>query len=517
MRKRLKPIFGTRFLVAALLSLVTAIAVGLLVSARPAVGAFPGANGKIAFTSGRDGTSEIYVMNADGSGQTRLTNTPGAAAPAWSPDGEKIAFMSSDGVNPSSTEIYVMDADGADQTRLTNNTVGDDAPAWSPDGTKIAFHRGCGTRCVEIWVMDADGMNQAVLVADTAPDVPYYFRPAWSPDGTEIALSRSQSNTNIEICIVSAADGSFLRCTANGVNSRLADWSPDGTKLAFDRGPAGSANVYVMNRDLSGQMQLTTDGVSESAAWSPEGTKIVFEKFAPSQFDIWVMNANGSGQTNLTPGTLGTGGATGYDYAPSWQPDPDPPTIDIDSPADGGTYLLNAVVASSYTCDDPATGVVTCAGPVASGADFSTSPVGPHAFTVNAGDAAGNTAQATSNYTVVYDFAGFFPPVDNTPVFNMVKAGSAIPVKFSLGGDQGLGIFATGYPKSQPIPCDASATYDGIEETVTAGSSSLSYDATTDRYHYVWKTDKAWANTCRQLVVKLIDGTIHQANFTFKK
>jgi predicted extracellular nuclease len=116
-----------------------------------------------------------------------------------------------------------------------------------------------------------------------------------------------------------------------------------------------------------------------------------------------------------------------------------------------------------------------------------------------------------------YNFNGFFPPVDNLPTFNSVKAGQAVPVKFSLSGDQGLNIFATGYPKSEMIACNSTASVDGVEQTVTAGNSSLSYDPTTDTYTYVWKTDKAWANTCRQLVVKLNDGTSHRANFTFTK
>ncbi len=115
-----------------------------------------------------------------------------------------------------------------------------------------------------------------------------------------------------------------------------------------------------------------------------------------------------------------------------------------------------------------------------------------------------------------YDFAGFFSPVDNPPVFNSAKAGSAVPVKFSLGGDQGLGIFATGYPRSQGIGCDTSARSDTIEETVTAGSSSLSYDPIADQYVYVWKSAKAWAGTCRQLIVRLNDLTEHVANFRFK-
>ena len=120
----------------------------------------------------------------------------------------------------------------------------------------------------------------------------------------------------------------------------------------------------------------------------------------------------------------------------------------------------------------------------------------------------------SQSYTVVYSFDGFYSPVDKLPTLNAANAGRAIPVKFSLGGDQGLAIFAVGYPKSQKVYCDSSATIDMVEETVTAGSSSLSY--VDGQYHYVWKTDKAWFGTCRQLIVKLNDGSAHVANFKFK-
>jgi hypothetical protein len=116
-----------------------------------------------------------------------------------------------------------------------------------------------------------------------------------------------------------------------------------------------------------------------------------------------------------------------------------------------------------------------------------------------------------------YKFTGFFQPVDNLPTVNTVNAGRAVPVKFSLGGNQGLNILAAGYPLSTQIACNTLATLDQIEQTVTAGSSSLSYDTTSDQYTYVWKTDKSWAGSCRQLTVKLNDGTSHQANLEFKK
>jgi len=122
----------------------------------------------------------------------------------------------------------------------------------------------------------------------------------------------------------------------------------------------------------------------------------------------------------------------------------------------------------------------------------------------------------TDDISVIYNWTGFFRPVDND-VLNVAKAGRAIPVKFSLSGSQGLDIFESGYPKSVTIDCESAALGDTIEETVNAGGSSLNYDATVDQYIYVWKTDKAWAGTCRQLVVKLIDGTFHQADFNFTK
>jgi hypothetical protein len=119
-------------------------------------------------------------------------------------------------------------------------------------------------------------------------------------------------------------------------------------------------------------------------------------------------------------------------------------------------------------------------------------------------------------YSRLYDFSGFFAPVDNLPTVNAIKAGRAVPVSFSLGGDHGLNIFAAGSPSSQRITCDSNAPLSDVELTTTAGGSALTYDAATDSYTYVWKTDKAWAGTCRQLVVQLVDGSFHLASFRMK-
>ena len=133
--------------------------------------------------------------------------------------------------------------------------------------------------------------------------------------------------------------------------------------------------------------------------------------------------------------------------------------------------------------------------------------VGTTTVTLHVKDALNNEATCTATLTVNYSFTGFFPPVDNTPVLNRVKAGSAIPVKFSLGCNQGLNIMFAGYPVSNTMACDSHDPVDVIEETVNAGGSSLTYDPVANQYIYVWKTDKSWAGTCRLLTVKLADGT----------
>jgi hypothetical protein len=153
----------------------------------------------------------------------------------------------------------------------------------------------------------------------------------------------------------------------------------------------------------------------------------------------------------------------------------------------------------------------TCTGPAHVYSTF-----GAYTITIRVTDKDGGTGSNTTTHVVIFNWSGFFQPVDNLPVFNQVKAGSAIPVMFGLGGNKGLNIFAAGYPQSKKIACDSSAPLDDIEQTVTAGGSSLSYDPLANLYNYVWKTDKSWAGTCRQLIVKLIDGTFQYANFKFK-
>ncbi len=115
-----------------------------------------------------------------------------------------------------------------------------------------------------------------------------------------------------------------------------------------------------------------------------------------------------------------------------------------------------------------------------------------------------------------YSFSGFFHPVNNVPVVNVAKAGSAVPIKFSLGGDHGLNVMTAGYPASQPVACAGGQPLDEIEQTISASASGLSYNPASGQYIYVWKTSKAWAGTCRTLVVLLNDATRRVASFQFR-
>jgi Tol biopolymer transport system component len=291
------------FLILATLSL----AAGMLASTLgPALAAFPGINGKIAFESLRDGDMEIYVMEADGSGQMNLTNNPAEDIdPAFSPDGTKIAFVSSRDGNP---EIYLMNADGSNPTRLTNHPANDIQPAFSPDGAKIAFASSRAGN-PEIYLMNADGSNLARLTNNPALD----RGPSFSPDGTKIAF-RSNRDGNDEIYLMSADGTNQVRLIDNPAEDFGPAFSPDGAKIAFTSTRDGNDEIYVMNIDGTGQTNLTNSPLGDNyPAFSPDGTKIAYRSARDGNREIYVMNADGTNQTRLT-------NEPAEDLDPNWAP-----------------------------------------------------------------------------------------------------------------------------------------------------------------------------------------------------
>lgn len=189
------------------------------------------------------------------------------------------------------------------------------------------------------------------------------------------------------------------------------------------------------------------------------------------------------------------------------------PVVIIDMPEEGKSYELNQVVLASWSASDSLSGIDSARGTVDSGMAIDTSSIGAKSFTVTATDLAGNTETKTVNYSVIYDFDGFFQPIDMDGI-NSAKAGSSIPIKFSLNGDMGLDILVEA--KAYTYHVSSNTVTTEVEPVVTAGKSSLSYDPVTDQYTYIWKTDKAWAGSGRQLAVTLSDGTVHYAYFKFK-
>ena len=263
-------------------------------------------NGRIAFVSG----GEIYVMNADGSGQTNLTNnTAWDSSPAWSPDGSKIAFVSSRDGND---EIYVVNADGSGVTRLTYNNERDFdwAPSWSPDGSKIAFTFCCLDDKKGIYVMNADGSGVTKLIQWGWGT--FDFGPSWSPDGSKIAFP-SCPGLGPGICVINI-DGTGLTNLTTPTYDSYPSWSPDGSKIAFSSYQGVISRIYIMNANGSGVTQLTNNAAWDSdPSWSPDGNKVAFNSDRDGNWEIYVMNSDGSGQTNLTNNPA-------WDGEPSWGP-----------------------------------------------------------------------------------------------------------------------------------------------------------------------------------------------------
>jgi hypothetical protein len=190
------------------------------------------------------------------------------------------------------------------------------------------------------------------------------------------------------------------------------------------------------------------------------------------------------------------------------------PTVLMTTPPVGAVYTLGQTVKADYVCADSGSGPASCTGTVANGAPLATGTLGTKTISVTATDFVGRTFTVTRTYKVVYAFQGFFDPVKNPPVVNAQRAGSVIPMKFSLGGNQGLNIFASGFPKSQQINCQTKALM-GSAASTAAQPPGLKYIASSNSYEYLWATDGKWKGTCRAFFLGLKDGRSPRADFRF--
>jgi Tol biopolymer transport system component len=293
----------------------------------------------IAFSSNRDGDFELYVMRPDGSGLRQLTHNEERGAnqardesPSWSPDGKRIAFVSTrdhPGNPLSSYEIYVIDADGRNERRLTANRLGEFGPAWTNDGRIVFAACGRDLRTCRLESSRPDGSDRTRFGALPARVI--LFGTALSPDGSHVAFARPERgnvwawrNTDLYVAELDGSDQRQL--TDNPANDDGAVWSPDGSKILFtsDRDRNGDClfhdcighapELYVMDAEGSDEERLTRSPATEAGpTWSPDGTRIIFSRIADEEddHDLYLANADGSCMRRITADPE-------WDWMPSW-------------------------------------------------------------------------------------------------------------------------------------------------------------------------------------------------------
>lgn len=449
-----------------------------------------------------DSTGNIYVADSGANLVRKFssTGTPiGTIGSAGSGNGQ---FANPVGIAiDSGNNLYV--ADSGNNRIEKFNSAGTYVTQWGTSGTgngQLSGPRGVAVDNVgTVYVADT-GNNRVQLFSNTGTFIEA-IGSAGSGDGQFQGPEDVASNTA----------GTFFY-VADTNNTRIQKFSTTATAPTANAGAdqtveCGGATTAV---NLDGSASTAGSGTINSYSWAEGATALGTGAMLTVNLPVGVHN--------ITLTVTDTGGGSDTDDVVITIQDTLAP--DITCPANVVVNLpMNSTATSmvvnypAVTATDSCSSSVTVNSTPASGSVF---PVGTTTVNATADDGNGHTSNCSFTVTVQYNFAGFFPPVANPPGVNVVQAGRAIPIKFSLSGDKGLGIFAAGSPSSGPIACNSSDPAVVLEETVTAGGSSLSYDPTSDQYIYVWKTQASWAGTCRQLVVQLNDGSIYRANFRFK-
>ncbi len=228
---------------------------------------------KIAFVSERDGGREIYVMNSDGSAQTRLTmGLMENNNPAWNPDGTKIAFVSR---REGRDLIYVMNSDGTNQVRLIKppgsevspSWASDANPSWSPDGSLIAFSRGC-----EIFISSSDGSKERLVAG--IPKTMCVDHPTWSPDSLNLAFTVNSGVLGTEIFKINLANGMLIQITNNSIQDQQPNWQPYS---------ASELQVFMEEKRAIAELKATQEAEAKAVAEKLAAEKIAAAKLASAK------------------------------------------------------------------------------------------------------------------------------------------------------------------------------------------------------------------------------------------
>jgi len=287
---------------------VAAWLTGLSLAAQPAaLAAFPGGDGSIAFGRSTGGQIDLWVVQPDGTGATRLTHTArrNEGMPDWDAAGTMIAFSRCGLQDVANCDIWTMNADGSDPTRLTSAPGQETWPAWSPDGGMIAYTSDAADPYQDIWTMNANGSGQMRLTTTAGFDA----FPDWSPDGTLIAFTSDRAALD-DIWVMDADGANPTRLTKGPKVDERPDWSPDGSQIAFSR----NGNIWIMDADGSNPTRLTATPQDEFApTFSPSGRRLAYDRLAnDGRIGLWTMRVDGSRRVQRTFGTL--------DFFADWQP-----------------------------------------------------------------------------------------------------------------------------------------------------------------------------------------------------
>lgn len=249
---------------------------------------------RIAFYSERDGNAEIYVMNADGTGVTRLTRSSADEGyPAWSPDGRTISF---DSDRTGNFDVFAMNTDGSNVRALTKHPARDVSATWSPDGSTIVFMSDREPGGFDAYEAAPDPAAPATRVTRTGST----WFPVFSPDGKVLAF-----HVGRDVHTLPGPGGDLRRLTTDPDNGMYPSWSPDGKRIAFMSWRTGRTELFTMNADGSDQRKLLTldKGDAIDPRWSPDGARIVFvhmpDGMTGNAAIICTVNADGTGLRRL--------------------------------------------------------------------------------------------------------------------------------------------------------------------------------------------------------------------------